>query len=94
MGSPKFTTRVQERPSTLCNSLAEGTTLCNSLAEGAALCNTVTKCGGIESGEDPKKTHFGTASGGDHQNLPEPEILWVPAMGELKAMLSIRTMHY
>ena len=72
MGSPKFTTRVQERPSTLCNSLAEGTTLCNSLAEGAALCNTVTKCGGIESGEDPKKTHFGTASGGDHQNLPEP----------------------
>ena len=47
MGSPKFTTKVQERPSTLCNSLVEGTTFLN----------TVTKCGGIESGEYPK-THF------------------------------------
>ena len=47
MRSLKFTTRVQERPSTLWNSLVEGTTLLN----------TVMKCGGIESGEDPK-THF------------------------------------
>ena len=47
MRSPKFTIRVQERFSTLWNSLAEGTTLLN----------TVMKCGGIESGEDPK-THF------------------------------------
>ena len=45
--SPKSTTKVQERLNTLLNSLAEGTTLLN----------TVTKCGGIESGEDPK-THF------------------------------------
>ena len=44
--SPKFTTKMQERPNTLCNSLVEGTTLLN----------TVMKCGGIESGEDPK-TH-------------------------------------
>ena len=35
---------MQERLNTLLNSLVEGTTLLN----------TVTKCGGIESGEDPK----------------------------------------
>ena len=42
--SPKSTTRVQGRLGPLLNSLVEGTTLLN----------TVTKCGGIESGEDTK----------------------------------------
>ena len=37
---------MQERPSTLCNSLVEGTTLLN----------TMTKCGGIESGGRSKNT--------------------------------------
>ena len=45
--SPKFTTEVQVWLSSLLNSLVEGTTLLNAM----------TKCGGIESGEDPK-THF------------------------------------
>ena len=57
MRSQKSTTKVQERLNTLLNSLVEDTTLLNSLVEDTTLLNTVTKCGGIESGEDPK-THF------------------------------------
>ena len=45
--SRKSTTKVQVWLSSLLNSLVEGITLLN----------TVTKCSGIESGEDPK-THF------------------------------------
>ena len=42
--SPKSTTKVQGRLSSLLNSLVDGITLLNAM----------TKCGGIESGEDPK----------------------------------------
>ena len=45
--SPKFTTKAQERPSTLLNSLVEGGTLLNSLVEEATLLNTVMKCDGL-----------------------------------------------
>ena len=41
IGSPKFTTKAQERPGTFLSSLVEGTTLLN----------TVMTCGWIESGK-------------------------------------------
>ena len=42
--SPKITIKMKGRITIFLNSLVEGTTLLN----------TVTKCGGIESREDPK----------------------------------------
>ena len=55
--SQKSTTKVQAQASSLLNSLVECT----------ALSNTVTKCGGIESGEDPKNTLLNS----ERQRSPE-----------------------